>query len=65
MPQTRCSLCSELGSRRLASFGSRNAAVLVRMIGQIGGIEHHQKTGGRGWIDLPEGLNDPDLVAAT
>jgi hypothetical protein len=35
------------------------------MIGQIGGIEHHQKTGGRGWIDLPEGLNDPDLVAAT
>jgi hypothetical protein len=34
------------------------------MIGEIGGLEHHQNTGGRGWIDLPEALDDPDLVAA-
>lgn len=64
MPQTRYSLGSELSSNRSVSSGSKSADVLLGIIGEIERIGHHPNTGGRGWIDLPEGFNDSDSVAA-
>lgn len=54
MPQTRCSLSSELCSNSLASSGCKSADLLK----QVCPLQDQPDMVGRGWIDLPEGLKN-------
>ena len=63
MPQVGHSLRSGSVHHRSLTSGGKSAGVLWRT-GEFDGSANQAGNGGRGWLDFPEGLSDPDSVVA-